>query len=47
VASEWSDVQLASFTIPQLKECLSGLGLRVSGKKQELIDRIKQHYGVA
>lgn len=40
-------VQLGGYTIPQLKECLSGLGLRVGGKKQELVDRIKEHYKVA
>jgi hypothetical protein len=36
--------KLSSFTIPVLKEGLASLGLRVSGKKSDLVDRLLEHF---
>ena len=38
-SSEWSRVSLEQLTVPILKSLLKELGLQVSGKKSELIDR--------
>ena len=34
---------LAALKVPQLKQLLKERGLKVSGKKQELIDRLEEH----
>ena len=34
---------LHSLKVPQLKQLLKERGLKVSGKKQELIDRLREH----
>ncbi|XP_068972891.1 X-ray repair cross-complementing protein 6 [Bombus flavifrons] len=36
--------QIATFTVPQLKHMLETLGLKLSGKKDELINRIEKHF---
>ena len=36
--------QIATFTVPQLKQMLETLGLKLSGKKDELINRIEKHF---
>ncbi|XP_029041112.2 X-ray repair cross-complementing protein 6 [Osmia bicornis bicornis] len=36
--------QIQKFTVPQLKNILQKLCLKTSGKKEELINRIKEHY---
>ena len=36
--------QFSSFTVKQLKAKLKRLGLRVSGNKQELLDRLENHF---
>ena len=35
---------LSLLTVVQLKDRLRNLGLRVSGRKQELIDRLNDHF---
>ena len=39
--TEYEEVDYGSMTVPQLKDALKEQGLPVSGKKAELIERLK------
>ena len=39
-------LQLQKLTVPVLKEYLKSVGVKPAGKKQDLIDSIKEHLGI-
>jgi ATP-dependent DNA helicase 2 subunit 1 len=39
--------QLSKLTVPILKNYLTSVGIKVTGKKQDLIDAINEHLGLS
>jgi hypothetical protein len=37
--------QLGKLTVPELKDACRGLGIKLTGKKGDLVDRLMAHFG--